>query len=76
MAWGFGRFAPEASAGIGRESERIPILRKEKREALAPAPSPKKPPPFDSQRTVWAPRPWHIFAFTLTLDPQCVATRD
>jgi hypothetical protein len=23
-AWGFGRYAPEASAGIGRDSEKIP----------------------------------------------------
>jgi hypothetical protein len=27
VAWGFGRYAPEASARIGRDSEKIPIFR-------------------------------------------------
>ena len=69
VAWGFGRYAPEASAGIGRDSEKVPILRKGRREALAPAPSTKKSAPHGSKRTVRTPRPGHLFAFTPDLNP-------
>ena len=43
LAWGFGRHAPEASAGMSRDAEKALRLRYRRREALAPAPSPKKP---------------------------------
>ena len=45
LAWGFGRYAPEASVGMSRDSEKALRLRDQRREALAPAPSPKKPAP-------------------------------
>ena len=41
-AWGFGRYTPEASAGMTRDSKKTP-LRNGGREALAPALSPKIP---------------------------------
>ncbi len=38
LAWGFGRYAPEASVGMSRDSEKTLRLRYQRREALAPAP--------------------------------------
>ncbi len=38
LAWGFGRYAPEASVGMSRDSEKTLRLRSQRREALAPAP--------------------------------------
>ena len=69
VAWGFGRYAPEASAGMGRDSKKALNLCKKRREALAPAPSTKKSPPHGSKRTVRTPRPWHLFALTPDLNP-------
>jgi hypothetical protein len=61
-AWGFGRFAKEASAGAGCDSDRKFCLRKERREALAPAPATEKSAPYDSERSARAPRPGHLLA--------------
>ncbi len=36
LAWGFGRYAPEASVGMSRDSENALRLRSQRREALAP----------------------------------------
>ncbi len=38
LAWGFGRYAPEASVGMSRDSEKALRLRYQRRKALAPAP--------------------------------------
>ena len=38
LAWGFGRYAPEASVGMSRDSEKARRLRYQRREALAPRP--------------------------------------
>ncbi len=38
LAWGFGRYAPEASVGMSRDSEKTLRLRSQRREGLAPAP--------------------------------------
>ncbi len=38
LAWGFGRYAREASVGMSRDSEKALKLRSQRREALAPAP--------------------------------------
>ncbi|MCX5911055.1 MAG: hypothetical protein NTV04_03910, partial [Deltaproteobacteria bacterium] len=59
--------APEASAGMGRDSEKALTLRGGMREALAPAPSTKKSAPHDSKRTVRTPRPWDLFPLTSDL---------
>ena len=56
-AWGFGRYAPEASVGMSRDSEKALRLRYQRREALAPAPSPKKPAPYDSNPALAGPNP-------------------
>ena len=61
-AWGFGRFAKEASAGTGCDLDRKFCLRKERREALAPAPATEKSAPYDSERSARAPRPGHLLA--------------
>ncbi len=37
LAWGSGRYAPEASVGMSRDSEKTLRLRYQGREALAPA---------------------------------------
>jgi len=37
VAWRFGRYAPEASSGMTRDSKKTPLLRNGGREALAPA---------------------------------------
>ena len=65
MAWGFGRYAPEAPAGRTRDSKKTPLLRNGGREALAPALSTKTPAPYDSKRTGRAPRPGHLFSACL-----------
>ncbi len=67
LAWGFGRYAPEASVGMGRDSEKALILRKREAGGLAPAPSTKKSAPHDSKRTVRTPRPWDLFPLTSDL---------
>jgi len=38
VAWGSGRCAPEASAGMGRDSEKALTFRGGRREALVPRP--------------------------------------
>ena len=57
LAWGFGRYAPEASVGRSRDSEKALRLRYQRREALAPAPSPKKPAPYDPNPALAGPSP-------------------
>ena len=57
MAWGSGRYAPEPSVGMGKDSEKALNLRGRRREALAPAPSMKKSAPYGSKRTFRTPRP-------------------
>jgi hypothetical protein len=52
---------------MGRDSEKTRILRR-RREALAPAPSMKNPPPPDSKRTDRIPRPGNLLAFTPDLN--------
>jgi hypothetical protein len=76
VAWGFGRYAPEASAGIGREPEKAPTFRRGMRAALAPAPSTKKSAPYGSKRTARTPRPGRLLTFTPDLNPLRLATRD
>jgi len=44
-AWGYGRVVKEASAGTGCDLDREFYLRKERREALAPAPATEKSAP-------------------------------
>jgi predicted RNase H-like HicB family nuclease len=39
VAWGFGRYAPEASAGIGRDSEKILIFREDDGRWIAEVPN-------------------------------------
>jgi len=41
LAWGFGRDAPEASVGMGRNSKKTLRLRCRRREALSPPPRPR-----------------------------------
>ena len=78
LAWGFGRYAPEASVGMSRDSEKALRLRDQRREALATAPSPKKPapcipiPPWRDR----APRPGHLLVFTPDPNPLRLPTRD
>jgi hypothetical protein len=74
LAWGFGRYAPEASVGMGRDSKKTLRLRCRRREALAPAPSTKKSAPYDSKRIVRAPRPGHLLVFMPELNPQRLPT--
>jgi len=76
LAWGFGRGAPEASVGMSRDPEKALRLRYQRREALAPAPSAKKPALYDSKRTARAPRPGHLLVFTPDLNPLRLPTRD
>ncbi len=38
LAWESGRYAPEASVGMSRDSEKALRFRSQRREALAPAP--------------------------------------
>ena len=57
LAGGFGRHAPEASVGMDRDSEKALRLRYQRREALAPAPSTKKPAPYDSNPALAGPSP-------------------
>jgi hypothetical protein len=76
VAWGFGRYAPEASAGMGKDSENEMKIRRRAREASAPAPSPEKSSPCDSKRTVRTPRPGARFALPPGLKPLKPATRD
>ena len=64
LAWGFGGCAPEASVGMGRDAEKTRIFRNRRREALAPAPSAEKSPPYDSKRSTQAPRPGNHRLFT------------
>ena len=70
LACGFGRYAPEASVGMSRDSKKALRLRSQRREALAPAPSTKKSAPHDSKRIVRAPRPGHLLVFMPELIPQ------
>ena len=76
LAWGFGRYAPEASVGIGRDSKKTLRFRYQMREALAPASSTKNPPPYDSKRSARTPRPGHLFADTPDLNPYPFPTLD
>jgi hypothetical protein len=57
LAWGFGRYAPEASVRMSRDSEKARRLRDQRREALAPAPSPRKPVAYDSNPALAGPSP-------------------
>ena len=72
LAWGFGRYAPEASVGMGRDSKKALSLRCRRREALAP--STKKSAPCDSKRIVRAPGPGHLLVFMPELNPQRLPT--
>jgi hypothetical protein len=78
LAWGFGRYAPEASVGMSRDSEKALRLRYQRQEALAPAPSTKKPalmipiPPWRDR----TPRPGYLLVFTPDLNPLRLPTRD
>jgi len=56
VAWGFGRYAPEASAGRPIAPVNGLSFRQRRREALAPAPSTKKPAPHGSKRTARTPK--------------------
>jgi hypothetical protein len=78
LAWGFGRHAPEASAGMSRDAEKALGLRYRRREALAPAPSPKKPAPYDSNPALAGPSPQagHLLVFTPDLNPLWLPTRN
>ncbi|MCX5914728.1 MAG: hypothetical protein NTV04_22670, partial [Deltaproteobacteria bacterium] len=75
VAWGFGRYAPEASAGRPIAPVNGLRFRQRRREALAPAPFTKKPAPHGSKRTARTPRPWRPFAFTPNLRPERVTPR-
>ena len=72
MVVGLGVRAVRAGS-IGREEpkfgERAFDPRRE-REALAPAPATKIPPPHGSKRTVWTPRPGHGLDFLSDSDPE------
>jgi len=67
VAWGPGRYAPEASAGIPLLILNSLNFRRRRQEALAPAPSTEKSVPHGSQRTGLASRPWAPWAFTANL---------
>ncbi|MCX5912610.1 MAG: hypothetical protein NTV04_11845, partial [Deltaproteobacteria bacterium] len=57
MAWGFGRYAPEASAGRPIAPVNGLSFRQRRREASAPAPSTKKPAPHGSNPALAGPNP-------------------
>ena len=78
LAWGFGRYAPEASVGMSRDSEKVLRLRYQRREALAPAPSTKNPAPCDSNPALAGPNPQARApqVFTPDLNPLRLPTRD
>jgi hypothetical protein len=78
MAWGFGRYAPEASVRMSRDSEKALRLRDQRREALAPAPPPKKPAPYDSNPALAGPSPQagDLRGFTPDPNPLRLPTRD
>ena len=67
MAWGPGRYAPEASAGIPLLILNSLNFRRRRQEASAPAPSTEKSVPHGSQRTGLAARPWAPWTFTANL---------
>jgi len=67
VAWGPGRYAPEASAGIPLLILNSLNFRRRRQEASAPAPSTEKSVPHGSQRTGLASRPWAPWAFTANL---------
>ena len=69
FCWGLGVRAVRAGS-IGRDDPRLEentASPKWGREALAPALSTKIPAPYDSKRTVRAPRPGHLLAFAPVL---------
>ena len=78
LPWGFGRYAPEASVGMSRDSEKALRLRDQRREALAPAPSTKKPAPYDSNPALAGPSPQAraLRVFTPDLNPLRLPARD
>ena len=76
MAWGSGRYAPEASAGRNRNSVNGLSIRDGSGRPWPPPPATKIPPPHGSKRTVWTLRPGHGLAFLSDSDPERVATRD
>ncbi len=67
LAWGFGRYAPEASVGMSRDSEKTLRLRYQRREDLAPAH--EEISAYDSKRSARTPRPGHLLLFTPDLNP-------
>jgi hypothetical protein len=76
VAWGFGRYAPEVPAGMGKDSENERNIRRRGREAPAPALSTEKSAPYDSKRAVRPPRPGFLFALLPALSPLRPATPD
>ena len=78
LAWGFGRYAPEASVGMGRDPKKALSLRCRRREALAPAPSTKKSAPYDSNPALAGPSPQagHLRVFTPEMIPWRLPTLD
>ena len=57
VAWGFGRYAREASAGRGRDSEKALTLRGERREALPPPQARRNQRLMIPSGAVWSPGP-------------------
>jgi hypothetical protein len=57
-ARGFGRNAPEASAGFPLGHEEPRTFPQEEAGGVSPAPSAKKSAPYDSKRAAQAPGPW------------------